>query len=115
VFVVSVEVELGVGNGGVVVAEDEGEGGRKVTDDDDGDGDEQEEEGVALKTGGQGGKVRDESMMEEGEPVDDDAVSVMLKSELVELRLDDGVGMLKVKLEGKSKVMEDGTSGTDEE
>lgn len=66
----------------------------------------EEEEGVrvivGVKTGGHGGKVMDDEDEEEEERV---RVSVE--------REDDGVGKLKVKVEGNSKVMEDGTSGTD--
>lgn len=66
----------------------------------------EEEEGVrvivGVKTGGHGGKVMDDEDEEEEERV---RVSVE--------REDDGVGKLKVKVEGNSKVTEDGTSGTD--
>ena len=82
-----------------------------------------------MKTGGQGGNVKDrddEKRVRVGvERVDDgDGVSVMLKLKLevddeldrelerVLRRLDDGVGRLKLKLEGNSKVMDDGMSGT---
>ena len=66
----------------------------------------EEEEGVrvivGVKTGGHGGKVMDDEDEEEEERV---RVSVE--------REDDGVGKLKLKVERNSKVMEDGTSGTD--
>lgn len=114
VFVL-MEVELAVGKGGVEVEEDEGGGGRKVMLDLD---TEVEEVGEGVKTGGQGGKVGDEKLNED-ERVEnertDDAVSVMLETDLEDLRLDEAVGMLKLKLEGNSKVIDDGISGTDVE
>lgn len=115
VFVVSMVVELEVGKGGVKVGEEEGEGGRKVMlelEAEEVDEEEEEVVGVNVNGGGQGGKVNE---IDEDGLADDDAVSVMLESELDELGLDDAVGMLKVKLEGKSKVMDDGMSGTDVE
>lgn len=107
-------VELGVGKGGVDVDEEEAEGGRK----DILDFDIEDEVGEGVKTGGQGGnvgeeKLNDEELAEE-EPDDDDVVKGML-TELDELALGGAVGMLKLKLEGKSKVMDDGMSGTDVE
>lgn len=121
VFVVWIELELklGVGKGGVNVDEDEGEGGRKVMLELDFDAkDDEELLDVALKTGGQGGKVGEEKMdvEDEGENelADDDAVNLMLDLELAELLLE-AAGILKVKLEGKSNVMDDGMSGTDVE
>lgn len=101
------------------VDEDEDEGGRKVMLELDFDA-EDDDEGllnVVLKTGGQGGKVGDEKLdvdEMEDERSDDDVVSVML-TELDGVGRDEAVGMLEVKLEGKSKVMDDGTSGTDVE
>lgn len=112
---VSMEVELGVGDGGVEVGEDEGEGGRKVMLDFD---TEIEEVGEGVKTGGQGGKVGDEKLSKDERVEDertDDAVSVILETDLEDLGLDDAVGMLKLTLEGNSKVMDDGMSGTDVE
>ena len=108
VFVVWIELE--VGKGGVNVDEDEGEGGRKVMLELDFESEDDEELlDVALKTGGQGGTGGEEKLLndeDEDELKDNDGVSVML---------DDAVGMLKVKLEGKSNVMDEGMSGTDVE
>lgn len=98
--------------------EGDGDGGRKDVDGDKEGG----EEGEGVKTGGQGGKVIDEEervlVRVDRVDKDDDSVMLKLKSELDdELRLDDGMGKLKLKLEpdGKSKVIDNGTSGTDDE
>ncbi|KAJ4341711.1 hypothetical protein N0V87_001726, partial [Didymella glomerata] len=76
-----------------------------------------DEVGEGVKTGGQGGNVGEEKLNDEElaeEELDDDVVKEML-TELDELALGGAVGMLKLKLEGKSKVMDDGMSGTDVE
>ena len=107
-------VELGIGKGGVDVDEEEGEGGRK----DIFDFDIEDEVGEGVKTGGQGGKVGEEELNDEElaeEELDDDDVVKGMLTELDELALGGAVGMLKLKLEGKSKIMDDGMSGTDVE
>lgn len=89
-----------------------GEGGRKDMLDDD---TEEDEVGEGVKTGGQGGKVRDVNAIDEDELTEDGALNVAREFELDKLRLDDDVGMLRLKLEGKSKVMDDGVSGANVE
>lgn len=127
VFVVCgmLDVELGLGNGGVEVDEEDGDGGRKEIDEL--DAEDEDEEGEGVKTGGQGGKVRDENTIDEErrvlERVDQvDEGGLVLKLEYgfdEERRLDEGVGILRLKLklvpDGNSKVIEDGMSGTEDE